>query len=108
MSEGDEGVKKTEDRKDLKEQAKREKFRRDNELADVKAALTSTPAGRRVLWRILELCNVERSTFSGEETHKSAFREGQRTVGTTILADAEEADLEGVMAMKQEAKGATK
>jgi antitoxin component HigA of HigAB toxin-antitoxin module len=46
-----------------------------------------TPDGRRVVWRALERAGVYRTTFCGEETHRSALLEGRRALGLELLMD---------------------
>ena len=58
----DDGVKNTEDRKLLKEQAERERTVRERELDDVKVALCSTPEGRRLMHRLVVLTGVFATT----------------------------------------------
>lgn len=52
--------------------------------ADLATAL-STEAGRRLLWQIIE--GYVGSTFAGEETHRSAFLEGRRSIRVELADD---------------------
>jgi hypothetical protein len=77
----------------LAEQAERETQR---ELESIRAQtdfkdVASTPHGRRLLRRILGECGIYRSSFAGEDTHSSAYREGQRSIGLSLLAQFEAA-----------------
>ena len=47
-------------------------------------ALMKLPAGRRVVWRLLEQAGVWRSVFSTEPL-RMAFAEGQRNLGLWLL-----------------------
>lgn len=47
-------------------------------------ALMKLPAGRRVVWRLLEQAGVWRSVFSPEPL-RMAFAEGQRNLGLWLL-----------------------
>ena len=77
---------------------------RQYQTEDFKAA-ASTPSGRAVLWRILDVCGVHRASFTGDANH-TFFREGQRKVGQQIYAMfAELPDGDDLLfKMQQEAK----
>ena len=47
-------------------------------------ALMKLPAGRRVVWRLLEQAGVWRSVFNPEPL-RMAFAEGQRNLGLWLL-----------------------
>mgnify|MGYP001099125650 CR=1 FL=1 len=47
--------------------------------------LMDSPAFRRYAKRYLNTCSVFKTTFTG--TSETFFREGQRAIGTTILAE---------------------
>lgn len=59
-----------------------ERFRQD--LADAGTVLR-TPEGARFFSALLELCGVWRLSYNGEESHATAFKEGARNVGLTVL-----------------------
>jgi hypothetical protein len=63
--------------------------RRQQELNDVRAVL-STREGRRMFWRYLDFCGVYRTSFQGQ--FQTFFNEGQRNVGLVLLSDVNEAD----------------
>lgn len=75
---------------------------RMHELDDLEAVLSS-PAGRRFVWRLLEQSGVFRQVFSGEETHRMAFMDGNRVHGLRIFADVHEACPERYLEMVREA-----
>tara|TARA_R110002072_G_scaffold273239_1_gene433933 strand:+ start:1738 stop:2118 length:381 start_codon:yes stop_codon:yes gene_type:complete len=52
------------------------------------AKVLSTYEGRYVIHQIVEgMAKQRSSSFAGEQTHKTAFREGQRSIGEIILRD---------------------
>lgn len=53
---------------------------------DLKTIL-STPAGRRVLNRILTHCGTDLGTFTPGQADMSAFKEGRRDVGLWLAAE---------------------
>ena len=55
--------------------------------ADVRGdfhAVFTSERGRRVLAQILARCHMWEPTFYGEDTHETAFREGERQIGLWI------------------------
>lgn len=75
-------------------------LRRENELDDI-AWLMSEERGRRIMFRLLEMCSVYRSSFTGNS--QTFFNEGRRAVGTTLITDITEAGLEELeLKMKME------
>lgn len=72
-------------RKASKEKAERE--RADNDLR----GLMASEAGRRIVWRLLEKCNIFRLSFnpSLSELGVTAFNEGKRQVGLELLSDVQ-------------------
>jgi hypothetical protein len=68
------------------EREKREKNQEEAYRASF-VRMMGTPDGRRVMWRALERAGVYRTTFSGEETHRTAMLEGRRALGLELLAD---------------------
>ena len=74
------------------EKARRKRLRKyladraDRDLREV----MDTRAGRRVVWRIIDLkARVAASSFAGEETHAMAYAEGRRAVGLDLMAHAQ-------------------
>jgi hypothetical protein len=84
----EEDIFKTEER--LKKQADEQKRARQREIDDVKEVL-KTPAGRRFYWRWMGICGIFRISFN-PNSNQTAFNEGQRNVGLSLLNDLNEAD----------------
>ena len=77
-----------------------EKVRRSNELADMRAVL-STRAGRNVLWRQLCQCHLfETITVQSSEIY---VRSGRRDAGLALIAEITLADPEAYLLMQREA-----
>jgi hypothetical protein len=77
-----------------------EKVRRANELADMRAVL-STRAGRNVLWRQLSQCGLfETITVQSSEIY---VRSGRRDAGLALIAEITTADPEAYILMQREA-----
>ena len=62
--------------------------------------LMSTPRGRRIVWRILSLTGMFRSSFTGNS--QTFFNEGERNVGLKLQASVAKADQAQFAAMYQE------
>jgi hypothetical protein len=89
------------DPKQVKAAKSKEVSKRDQELDDVIHVLSSVQ-GRRFLWRVLGLCHVFKTSFTGNST--TFFNEGKRDIGLRILGDINEASPESYLAMMQESK----
>lgn len=63
--------------------------RRNQHMADLRVLLAS-PAGRRVLWGLLEQCHVLHSIYD-ENPHRMYRLSGEQNVGHRLLADMEHA-----------------
>jgi hypothetical protein len=74
---------------------------RQEELKDVAWVMADT-RGRRMMWRLFEICSVFRTTFTGNST--TFFNEGKRSVALELLADIEEVADDQYQKMKQEAR----
>ena len=46
----------------------------------------ATKAGRHVLWEVLTLCGIYRTSYDGNET-RTIYNEGRRSVGLELLAE---------------------
>ncbi len=90
------------DETQVKEQTRRGRFLREQQLADTKAIL-DLPAGRRFLWRYLEATGIFRLSYTGDNA--TFFNEGRREIGLKLLEDISEANPEAYLQMMQEAKG---
>lgn len=75
--------------------------RRRRELDDLRA-LIATPAGRRVLFRLLEHCKVFESIW--DPSSRIHMHEGMRQVGLFLMAEIEAADDEALFTMMRESK----
>lgn len=91
------------DAEQVEKASKRVKRREDIDAEDLKFIL-GTAQGRRFVWRYLGLCGVYRISHSGESTHETAFKEGARLVGTTLLNDINSARPEAYFQMIEESK----
>lgn len=95
-------VKNAADEGQVKNADEKEKRGRERDLDDLFTVL-STIQGRRFVWRYLSLCGVFRTSFAGE-IGQTAFNEGSRIVGLTMLNDINEADDTAYMKMLKESK----
>ena len=73
---------------------------RDRHLEDIRETL-KTPQGRRLLWEILSTCGVMSASMSMEPLNM-AYREGQRSIGLTLMQDIMEAQPEAYDRMRRE------
>lgn len=66
----------------------REKRRLDQQQADEDLrGIMVSQSGRRFMWDLLKRCGVFALSFRGDGAEFTAFREGQRNVGLSLLAD---------------------
>lgn len=93
------------DEKQVKEAARKERDKREDEINDMKAVL-ATPEGRRVMYRILEHCGILKSIWTpSAEIH---FRAGRQDAGLFLMSEIVQADdkaLTGYLLMMKEANG---
>ena len=76
--------------------------RKAKERAFLKKALND-PEGRNWFWGILERTHMfEASFIPGDQPTDTAFREGQRSIGTALWADLESVDVAALVRMLQE------
>lgn len=87
---------------EVKEAKKKEKFGRDQELADIKFLL-STDQGRRFIWRYLGICGVFKNSFTGSS--ETFFNEGKRLIGTTLLTEVVASDPDSYLRMIKQHNG---
>lgn len=78
-----------------------EQFMSDERLNDWRIVL-STPEGRRVIWRVLEQCNTNKSVFAIDHGTIS-YRAGWQDAGHYVLAEINEADPRAFLRMIEEA-----
>lgn len=64
-----------------------ERLRAERDADDLRAVL-GTAEGRRVLQRLIfDWGGLHRASFRGEDTHATAFCEGQRSFATRLMAE---------------------
>lgn len=87
---------------DTLESDKNEQAKNDRRIAmdDIKFLLSSKK-GRRILWRLLSWTGVFRLSFNHSGSI-SAFNEGTRYVGLTLLSQIQEADTMAYATMTKE------
>lgn len=73
----------------VKNAEKKSKFRRDQELSDIKSVL-STEEGKRFIWRILSKCKAFSSVW--EASAKIHYNSGQQDLGHYIMSEIIDAD----------------
>lgn len=71
--------------------AKREARYQREQLKDIRALLDQ-PEFRRYVKRYLAICNVFKTTFTGSS--ETFFKEGQRSIGTTMFGEIMQASPE--------------
>ena len=93
-------VKNAADEDQVKYAGDRETKERKQELADIRAVM-STREGRRFLWRYLGICGIDKTSAetSGSWTY---FNEGRKLVGLTLKHDIVQASPEGWIEMQIE------
>ncbi len=77
-------------------------------LQNDRATLMAMPAFCRVMQHWISAAGVLRSTYHGENTHASAFSEGQRNLGLRMLSDLEAATPTAMATLAQHARPATR
>lgn len=88
--------------KDESEQIKDLEIRRRSEFQQIIndcAAVIRTPAGKRLIWHLLEQCHVFTSTFTGNS--RTYFLEGKRSIGLYLLALMQMSGPEGLAEMQK-------
>lgn len=91
---------------DTKEQEKLEakaKRKREKELGDIRKIL-SMPEGRRFVWRMMSLCGIFHSSWTGE-ADATLVNEGKRIPGLALLNDVLDASPNAYGQMQREYKG---
>lgn len=80
------------------ENSKAREIRR-REVEDFKW-LMAHPAGRRIVWRLLERAGVYRTTFTGNS--ETFFKEGMRAMGLFIIGEVHSVTPEAYVTMLKE------
>jgi hypothetical protein len=75
---------------------------RQQEINDLKTVL-STRAGRRYLWRLLGQAGVFRLSFVAGAPDATAFNEGARNLGRSVMAEIMDEAPNSFLAMQKEA-----
>lgn len=89
--------------------ARRDVERIARQDTDVLAKIVMKDApGRAWLHRLLSKCHIFGETFHGEETHLSAFSQGQENIGKQIMLSAQEASVDLYLLMIKEARAEEK
>lgn len=70
-----------------KAQAKLDAKIAENELANDLVGLLSTQGGRRYIWQLLAETGMMEDPFCGEDTHRSAYKQGMARIGRKIFTD---------------------
>lgn len=66
--------------------------------------IMATPAGRRVMRRLIERAGCFRLSYAGESTHATSFNEGKRDQGNRLFAELEQAAPNEWLLMLRESK----
>jgi len=94
-------VKNAADAEQVKEAGRKVQDRRKQELDDIRE-ITSSVAGRRFMWRLLEHCKVFESIW--EPSAKIHHNAGRQDVGHFLMAEVVAADEAVLLKMMSEAK----
>lgn len=87
------------DPEQVKEAEGKERFEVKEQVKDLRFLL-STPQGKRFIWRALEQCSVFKGGFAAPD--QLMFREGERNIGTWLLAQITEANPHALIEMMKE------
>ena len=79
------------DPKQVKAAKKQERQNREREQADLQSVLSSVQ-GRRFVWKLLSDAGVFRISHSAGDSHSTAFNEGRRNQGLSLLLAIHELD----------------
>ena len=93
----------TNDEAQVKERKTRAQLDQERDIA-VLARVLDSAHGRHVIWAILEKAGIHRTSFAGEATHLTAFKEGQRDIGNQLLAECLTARPQCYNVMRDEAE----
>ena len=95
-------VKNAADPQQVRAATQKERFRRKDELDDVRFLL-STSQGRRFLWRLLDHCRVFASIY--ETSAVIHYNAGQQDIGHFLMAEIVAADQAGFLTLMKEHYG---
>jgi len=84
----------------LKKITAEQKRERLKDIDDLRKIL-KTPEGRRYFWRQLGRCGIFHNSFS-LNSNQTAFSEGQRNVGLSLLIEINETDITAFAKMQNE------
>lgn len=84
------------------ESLREDKSERERINDDLRFVLESRH-GRRLLWRYLSVAGVFRSSFS-VDPYATAFNEGKRVIGNTLMSDITDARADALIQMMTEAR----
>lgn len=93
----------TNDEAQVKERKTRAQLDQERATA-VLARVLDSSHGREVIWGILEKAGFHQLSFCGEETHKTAFKEGRRSLGNELLLECLTARPQCYNVMRDEAE----
>lgn len=85
------------------EDSQREEKSESEQLQEDLRSVVDTRAGRRVLWRYMSIAGIYRSSFA-DKSETTAFNEGRRIIGLTIMGDITNAKPDVLIQMMLEAK----
>lgn len=94
------------DPKQVRHATRKERSKRDREIADLRAVL-DTPEGRRVIWRVLGRCGIYESSVIPDPILMAA-KGGMQDIGRWLHAEINDAQDEALILMMREAKQAAK
>ncbi|MGN0025284.1 MAG: hypothetical protein ACI351_07650 [Candidatus Avelusimicrobium sp.] len=78
-----------------------EKQLQKRNVCDLQTVL-KTVQGRRVLWRILQACQLRRHAFVAGDAYATAFQCGQQSIGLFVLGEIEDASCGAYAQMRGE------
>lgn len=85
---------------EVKERKTKTELSREREIEELRQLL-ETYGGRSYIWRLLDMCGVYKTSFTGNST--TFFNEGRRDIGLRILEELFEASPNVYTLMRSEA-----
>ncbi len=89
------------DKKEVEEVARKLRNQQQLEQEELRGLLHQK-AMRRFVWTLLTECGINNISFMGENTHETAFNEGQRNIGNKLIAMIDAAEPHTYMAIYTE------